>query len=190
MLPRVIRTSSFLAALAIAGFAQTGAAQATAKLGRDEIATLARLQVQISALRDSTQAQLAKPANKKPEIQEQLQERLRSQIEEALHHAGMTEAQYERETLFISTDGDARKIYDSVTVVVTGAPLPGAVISTVDRPPAVPVPAGAVGTHIGHVVNSFTGTPNEMGLLPTAAAEARIAAQHAQLAMRAPTNLD
>jgi hypothetical protein len=51
------------------------------------------------------------------------------------------------------------------------------------------VPAGAVGTHIGHVVNSFGDTPGTMGLLPVALAEAKTAAQHAGLAGKA-ANLD
>src|SRR5687767_15384809 len=47
-----------------------------------------------------------------------------------------------------------------------------------------------VKTHIGHVQTSFMGTPMNQGLLPTAVAEAKIAAQHAALAMKASGNLD
>jgi hypothetical protein len=56
-------------------------------------------------------------------------------------------------------------------------------------------PAGLLGqanpahAHIGHVADGWRGTPDGMGLLPTATAEARIAAQHAQLAVSAGTNL-
>jgi hypothetical protein len=50
-------------------------------------------------------------------------------------------------------------------------------------------PAG-VKTHVGHVMTSFNGTPMNQGLLPTAVAEAKIAAQHAALAMKASGNLD
>ena len=42
--------------------------------------------------------------------------------------------------------------------------------------------ANMVQTHIGHVMDAFNGTPMNMGLLPTAMAEARVAAQHAGLA--------
>lgn len=42
-----------------------------------------------------------------------------------------------------------------------------------------------VQTHIGHVLDSFNGTPMNMGLLPTAMAEAKTAAQHAGLAAKA-----
>ncbi|OGU25859.1 MAG: hypothetical protein A3K13_10335 [Gemmatimonadetes bacterium RIFCSPLOWO2_12_FULL_68_9] len=48
----------------------------------------------------------------------------------------------------------------------------------------------AVQTHIGHVTESFQATPNQQGLLPTALAEAKIATQHAGLALKAPDNLD
>lgn len=47
-----------------------------------------------------------------------------------------------------------------------------------------------VKTHIGHVTTAFNGTPNGQGLLPTAVAEAKIAAQHAGLAMKSEGNLD
>jgi hypothetical protein len=47
-----------------------------------------------------------------------------------------------------------------------------------------------VKTHIGHVTTSFQGTPKEQGLLATALAEAKIAAQHAALAMKSEGNLD
>lgn len=47
-----------------------------------------------------------------------------------------------------------------------------------------------VKTHIGHVTTAFNGTPNGQGLLATAMAEAKIAAQHAALAMKAEGNLD
>ena len=40
-------------------------------------------------------------------------------------------------------------------------------------------------THIGHVLDSFNGTPENMGLLPTAMAEAKVAADHAALAAKA-----
>jgi hypothetical protein len=47
-----------------------------------------------------------------------------------------------------------------------------------------------VQAHIGHVMTGFQGTPNGQGLLPTAHAEAKIAAQHAALAAKSPDNLD
>lgn len=47
-----------------------------------------------------------------------------------------------------------------------------------------------VKTHIGHVTTAFQGTPSGQGLLATALAEAKIAAQHAALAMKSEGNLD
>lgn len=51
-----------------------------------------------------------------------------------------------------------------------------------ERPPAL--------THVHHVSETFRGTPEEMGLLPTAMAEAEIARQHATLAARDPSDVD
>jgi len=47
-----------------------------------------------------------------------------------------------------------------------------------------------VHAHIGHAADSFRGTPDGMGLLPTAAAEAEIAHQHATLAGGDPSSLE
>lgn len=47
-----------------------------------------------------------------------------------------------------------------------------------------------VKTHIGHVTTGFQGTPNGQGLLATALAEAKVAAQHAALALKSEGNLD
>jgi hypothetical protein len=47
--------------------------------------------------------------------------------------------------------------------------------------------ANMVQTHIGHVLDSFNGTPMNMGLLPTAMAEAKTAAAHAAFAAKATT---
>ena len=47
-----------------------------------------------------------------------------------------------------------------------------------------------VKAHIGHVTTAFQGTPGGQGLLPTAIAEAKIAAQHAALAMKSEGDLD
>ena len=45
-------------------------------------------------------------------------------------------------------------------------------------------------THIGHVMDMWRDTPDQKGFLPTAIAEAEIAAQHAGLAAQSADNLD
>ena len=49
--------------------------------------------------------------------------------------------------------------------------------------------ADMVKTHIGHVMTSFTDTPNSQGLLATALAEAKTAAEHVALAEKAANDL-
>ena len=44
--------------------------------------------------------------------------------------------------------------------------------------------------HVGHVADGFRGTPDGVGLLDAAIAEAGVAAQHAGFAARDPSNLD
>lgn len=164
----------------------------------DEVTLLAKVQVAIDIAHDSTDLQLAMVGNKKPEVQEALKEKLRAQIADILKRNGMTDAQYKRATFIVSTDSSVRRTYDKQIVQLTGAPLPGGYTPPAAgrggrggrggaTNPPVKVPAGAVGVHIGHVVNSFGDTPNGMGLLPVAFAEARTAAQHAGLAAKAAT---
>lgn len=49
---------------------------------------------------------------------------------------------------------------------------------------------GAGHNHIGHVMDGWNDTPDGVGFLPAAIEEARIAAQHASLAAKDPSNLD
>jgi hypothetical protein len=171
--------------------------QVAAALPRDEITAFAKVHLAVAQARDSIQLQLAQPGNKKPEVQRQLQEKLQAQIADILHHAGMTQQEFDRKTYLVSTDGGTRQSFDAVVAQLTGQPAPGQVMPTAPAPARAPataatmsVPAGPVGVHIGHVVNGFSDTPNGQGLLPTAMAEARVAIQHAGLAARNPASLD
>jgi hypothetical protein len=170
-------------------------------LSKEQVALLAKVQVAIDVAHDSIDLQLAMVGNKKPEVQQALKDKLHAQVADILQRNGLTDDQYRHETFIVSTDTVVRRSYDALIVQLTGAPLPGGYVA----PPAggrggrgggagattppIAVPAGAVGTHIGHVVNSFSDTPNGMGLLPVAFAEARTAVQHATLAGKA-ANLD
>ncbi|MEK7402878.1 MAG: hypothetical protein AABZ80_11055 [Gemmatimonadota bacterium] len=159
----------------------------SAPLSRDQIAALAKAHWAITVARDSSNVQLAKPANKKDDVQVQLKDKFATQFADILHHHGLTDADYRSRTFLISVDTGSRRVYDSVMVTLSGAPLPGTATGAQAK---LPVPAGPAGIHIGHVVNTFTEAPVLMGLLPAAIAEARLAAQHANLAARQPTNLD
>jgi hypothetical protein len=86
---------------------------------------LARAQVAIVAARDSMNVQRAKQANKTAQAQEQLNSQLRAQIGDILKHVGLTDTEYQRRTFLVSSDSASRRIFDSVVVAVTGAPLPG-----------------------------------------------------------------
>jgi hypothetical protein len=209
-----------LTALAFALLAAPAPAQsAPSQISRDQILSYARVALAITKARDSIQAALAQTRNKTPEAQKQLQEKLRTQIEEILHHSGMTEADYQRQTYLISTEPERRKMFDDAIAELTGAPTIAQLQARSAEATAnaaargggggggrggrggrgggggegqeqqLPLPSGPAGTHLGHVLNGFGDTPNGAGLLPTAMAEARVAAQHAGLASRAATNL-
>ena len=144
------------------------------------------MQVAIVAARDSINVQRAKSGNKTAQAQDRLQDKLREQVAEILRLGGLTDAEYQRRTYVVSSDTVSRKIFDSVVVAVTGAPLPGYAA----RAAILTVPPGPAGVHIGHVVNGFNEAPSLQGLLPLAIGEARIAIGHATLAGRQPTNLE
>jgi hypothetical protein len=184
--------------LAGAQDAASAGSMSSMSLSKEQLALLAKVQVAIDVAHDSIDLQLAMVGNKKPEVQQALKDKLHAQVAEILQRNGMTDAQYRRETFIVSTDTVIRRSYDGFIVQLTGAPLPGGYVappaggrggrggSGATNPP-IKVPAGAVGTHIGHIVNSFSDTPNGMGLLPVAFAEARTAVQHATLAGKAAT---
>ena len=185
---------SLVVALVCATAATAAAQQSTAPaLGRDEIAALARAEVAIAKARDSVNSLLAMPRNKTTAAQPELRDKLLAQRAEALQRYGLTDAEYLRRSYVISTDDNARKLFDSVVVAVTGAAIPGVAIVTTAgavRGGMAPVPPGPVGAHIGHVANAWPDTPMRAGFLPTATSEARVAAMHAGLAARQPTNLE
>lgn len=173
-------------AIAVPAGAQIQAAAPAAPLSKDEITALAKLHVAISVVHDSIDTQLAQSRNKTLSAQQTLREKLRGEVEEILHHGGMTEADYNRKTFLISSDTAARRTFDTVVAQLTGVPTPGQVVSANKT---VPVPAGEVGVHIGHVVNGFGDTPGGQSLLSIASNEARVAAQHATLAARNTSDL-
>lgn len=67
-------------------------------------------------------------------------------------------------------------------LAVTGLLFPGGA--------AIAQDANASHVHVGHVTDGWGDTPDGQGLLPTAIAEAEVAAQHAELAASDPDNLE
>jgi hypothetical protein len=161
--------------------------QSAPAMSASEVAAFAKVEVEIGAVRDTTQAKLAMTRNKKDEIQAALRDTLVNQVAGILKANGLTQADYEKKLFYVSTNGDARHIYDSTFAKLTGQPLPGQLAPSAAT---LKVPAGEVGVHIGHVVNSFADVPDKKSLLSIAQAEAAVAAQHAALGARASTNLD
>src|ERR1700741_886219 len=111
------------AASAASAAAQQPAGAPIAPMGRDEILAFARVQVAIVAARDSINARLAKSGNKTAKAQMQLQDTLLAQVEQILHHSGMSDAEYRRRTYVVSSDTATRRLFDSVVVAITNAPL-------------------------------------------------------------------
>ena len=73
---------------------------------------------------------------------------------------------------------------------VTMIPVLALVVLGVGTSGVVAEQGGAGHNHIGHVADAWNDTPEGQGLLPTALAEARIAARHAGLAAGDTSNLE
>jgi hypothetical protein len=63
-------------------------------------------------------------------------------------------------------------------------------VAAIGGPTPTLAQANPAHTHVGHVTSGFPAAPDGQGLLPTALAEARTAAQHAELAARDLANLE
>jgi hypothetical protein len=61
------------------------------------------------------------------------------------------------------------------------SPVPATAVHAQGAFPSI-APGSAAHVHVGHIATSYFDTPSGLGLLPTAAAEAEIALQHAALA--------
>lgn len=169
--------------------AQASAPPTTAAMPDADIKSFAALHIAITLVHDSIDAQLAAARNKTGQAQGSLREKLRKDVANLISRSGLTEAEYGRRRYLVSADGETRKRFDAAVATITGQPLPGSVPVVAAPVATIAVPAGAAGVHVGHVVNAFGDTPNGMGLLPVALAEARVAAQHATLATRATADL-
>lgn len=143
----------------------------------EQLKAYAKAVTEIGKLRDRYEAEFAEPRNKKIEAQKELHEKLRQEVAKVLQANSLTEQQYNRITYVVSTDAEQRKAFDLLMGIA---------------PPAPPPPSATMSAnpHVGHVLNSFNGTPNNQGLLAVTLAEARVVVQHAGLAARNPGSLE
>ena len=142
---------------------------------QDRLEAYGKAYVEIGKLRDRFEAEFAEARNKKPEAQRQLQESLRQEVAKVLQRHALSEAEYHRITFAVSSEPEVRAAFERIMGI---EPAPAAAAVAANDP------------HIGHLTTGFQGTPDGEGLLPTALAEARVAAQHAALAARDPADLD
>lgn len=161
--------------------------QASPAMSVSDVAAFAKVELEIGAVRDTIQAKLAMTRNKKDEIQAALRDTLATQVADILKANNLSEADYHKKLFYVSTNAGARHVFDSTFAKLTGQPLPGQLAPAAAT---LKVPAGDVGVHIGHVVNSFADVPDKKSLLFIAQKEAGVASQHAALGARNSTNLD
>ncbi|MCE2953376.1 MAG: DUF4168 domain-containing protein [Gemmatimonas sp.] len=176
------------------GHAQStsGSAAAPARLpSLAEVRQLAEMHLTLSAVHDSADARAAQAKNKTPDAQLELAKQKREAVSRVIKERGLTDEEYQRLRFLVSSNAELRAQFDSIVGKLTGAPVPGRVVAAAARGfvPAAQLPAGLVGTHIGHVTTSYVDTPEKAGLLVVAFAEAVVASQHATLATRTPTDL-
>ncbi len=178
---------------------QSPPAAPPATLSSGELRELATVQVALLKLQDSLNAEMAHPRNKTREGQERLQVALREQLTALIEKSGLSADEFQRRRFAVSTNDTLRAKFEDAIAVITGLPartgartmatLAGTPASAPAAASDIVLPAGAVGTHVGHVLVRFPTTPDKVGLLTIAHTEAKVAAQHAALAARTPTNL-
>lgn len=197
---RTLSLPSYAAAAMLAlwlpalGHAQStsGSAAAPSRLpSLAEVRQLAEMHLTLSAVHDSADARAAQAKNKTPDAQLELAKQKREAVSRVIKERGLTDEDYQRLRFLVSSNAELRAQFDSIVGKLTGAPVPGRVVAAAARGfvPAAQLPAGLVGTHIGHVTTSYVDTPEKAGLLVVAFAEAAVASQHATLATRTPTDL-
>src|SRR3954468_9770263 len=102
---RSLRKYLMLPALAVAaGTAGGQTHNMSAMMSKDELTSFAKVQVAITQAHDSADLQFAQARNKKPEAQEQLQAKLRTEVAAILQKNGLTDADYQKKIFVISTD--------------------------------------------------------------------------------------
>ena len=198
-LPRLVRctpAAAVLAAaltlplftvLASAAAAQAGPTQPPAQtLSAADIKTLAEAHVAVGIVNDSASVLMAQVKNKTPDAQKELAQKKRQLVAEALSKKGLTEDEFDRRRFLVSTNPAMRAQFDSVVAKLTGQAIPG---SVVNGAPIVPTLPGVVGIEIGYISTNYLDTPDKLGLLPIAQAEAKVAAQHAGFMARSLDNL-
>ena len=90
-----------------------------AAIGQDSLVAYVRAYAAIALIRDRMQNELADPKTKKGEVQEQVREKLRSQIAQVLKEQGLTETSYQHMTHAISIDAEQRKRFDQALAELT-----------------------------------------------------------------------
>lgn len=81
-----------------------------------------------------------------------------------------------------------KSLHIRIGLAALAAAMGGAAIAAQEKP-AAPA-ANPVHNHIGHVMTQWKDTPGSQGFLPTAIADAKVAATHAGYMQKSPDNLD
>lgn len=105
----------FVFSLALGSLTPAGvsAQQGDSLAAQASMESFARTHAAIAALRDRVQAELAEPKSKKPEVQAELREKLRTERLRLLKEHGLTEDAFTRLTHRVAVDDEARKAFEA-----------------------------------------------------------------------------
>ncbi len=102
--------------------AQSTAQQADTAIGEAQIAAYAKAYAAIASERDKAHAELALPRNKTDEIQRELRDKLKTQIEQILKANDLTQERFERITYVLSIDAERRRSFEQLLARLTPKP--------------------------------------------------------------------
>jgi hypothetical protein len=101
-------------ALATPSTALSQEAATAAGIPTDKLEPFARAHIAIDQVRDRANAEFADPRNKKNEVQENLRDKLREDVRKVLKEHNLTEAEFDRFTMAVSSDTAQRRAFDAL----------------------------------------------------------------------------
>lgn len=131
--PIIMREARFAALIGLAGLLGAvtpgtvegqAARPDSAAIDEARLTAYAKAFAGIAVVRDSISKELALPRNKTLEVQLELREKLRTQIEKVLKEQNLTPDEYARITHVISTDAAHSKTFEEILARLTQKPAP------------------------------------------------------------------
>ena len=120
---RAVRIGLCVAGLGLGALATparaAGQDAVAAAIPTEKFEAFARAHVAIDQVREHANAEFADPRNKKLEVQDRLRDKLRTDVRQVLKEHNLTEAEFDRFTMVVSSDTSQRRAFDALVAQLT-----------------------------------------------------------------------